>query len=388
LPGSSLRCPRCGTTISNSPERSLERSLALTFTGMVLLTVASTMPFISVGMVGRRKEANLLTGALALGEQGMWSLASVVIATTMLLPALKLAGTAYVLVGLRLPRPLPYMPQLFRWLAHARVWSMVEVYLLGVFVAYVKLRDFATIEIGTACYALGGLMVVMVWLDSLLAPELVWQEMEARGLVGRPRGLAAGPVLLCESCGLVAPVGGGHGPCPRCGAARHARKPESVARTWALVVSALILYVPANVFPVMTVVSFGKGEPDTILSGVKALYLAGMWPLALLVFFASITVPVLKITGLSLLLATTQRRSQWRLRDRTVIYRIVEFIGRWSMIDIFMISILAGLVRLGSIATIEPGIGAISFAGVVIITMFAAETFDPRLMWDAAGENA
>jgi paraquat-inducible protein A len=137
----------------------------------------------------------------------------------------------------------------------------------------------------------------------------------------------------------------------------------------------------------MTVISFGSGEPDTILSGVKALFFAGMWPLALLVFFASITVPVLKIVGLALLLLWTQRGSRWRLRDRTVVYRIVEAVGRWSMIDIFMLSILAGLVRLGRIATITPGIGAVSFAAVVIITMFAAAAFDPRLMWDAAGEN-
>lgn len=104
-------------------------------------------------------------------------------------------------------------------------------------------------------------------------------------------------------------------------------------------------------------------------------------------FFASITVPVLKIAGLVFLLVTTSRGSRWRLRDRTLLYRIVESVGRWSMIDIFMLSILAGLVQLGSIATIQPGVGAVCFAAVVITTMFAAAAFDPRLMWDAAGEN-
>ena len=158
-------------------------------------------------------------------------------------------------------------------------------------------------------------------------------------------------------------------------------------RAWALMITAIVLYIPANVYPVMTVISFGSGSPDTILSGVKELALAGMWPLALLVFFASITVPVLKIVGLAILLITTQRGSHWRLRDRTVLYRIVESVGRWSMIDVFMISILVGLVRLGAIATIEPGIGAIAFAAVVITTMIAATCFDPRLMWDAAGEQ-
>jgi paraquat-inducible protein A len=186
---------------------------------------------------------------------------------------------------------------------------------------------------------------------------------------------------------LVSSATKSHAECPRCGARLHFRKPNSVTRAWALVLTAMILYLPANIFPVMTVISFGKGEPDTILSGVKSLFYAGMWPLALLVFFASITVPILKILGLMFLLVSTSRGSRWRLRDRTLLYRIVESIGRWSMIDIFMLSILAGLVQLGSIATIRPGVGALSFAAVVVITMFAAAAFDPRLMWDAAGEN-
>ncbi len=149
-----------------------------------------------------------------------------------------------------------------------------------------------------------------------------------------------------------------------------------------MVITAAILYIPANLFPVMTVISLGKGEPDTIISGVVSLADSGMWPLAVLVIFASVLVPMLKLLGLMTLLITTQRGLIWRLRDRTVLYRIIEFVGRWSMIDIFMLSILVALVQLGEIATIEPGIGAIAFAGVVITTMIASETFDPRLMWD------
>jgi paraquat-inducible protein A len=166
--------------------------------------------------------------------------------------------------------------------------------------------------------------------------------------------------------------------------ALHVRKPDSLNRTWALILTAVILYVPANLLPVMTVVSFGKGEPDTILSGVQALAAVGMWPVAILVFFASITVPVLKLIGLSFLLISVQRRTAWRTRDRTVLYRIVENVGRWSMVDIFMISILTALVNLQAIATIDPGPGAIAFAAVVVITMIASYSFDPRLIWDAA----
>ncbi len=197
------------------------------------------------------------------------------------------------------------------------------------------------------------------------------------------------PALLinCTTCRLVSRVRfiptGGSAICPRCGAHLSHRKPNSLARTWALIIAAYILYIPANVYPIMTVISFGKGEPDTIISGVQSLMASGMWPLAVLVFFASITVPLIKLLGLTLLLISVQYKWHWRPRQRTILYRITEAVGRWSMIDIFMISILVALVRLEAIATIEPGTGATSFAAVVVLTMFAAMSFDPRLIWDA-----
>ncbi|MBS1212420.1 MAG: paraquat-inducible rane protein [Proteobacteria bacterium] len=191
--------------------------------------------------------------------------------------------------------------------------------------------------------------------------------------------------LLCHACHLLsrATSATSHPCCPRCGAPLHGRKPDSLARTWALTLTAYILYVPANLLPVMTVTMSGRGEPDTILSGVKELALGGMWPLALLVFFASITVPVMKLLVLTFLLLSVQFKSRWRPRERTVLYRITESVGRWSMIDIFVIAILVALVKLGSLATIYAGAGAVAFGGVVVITMFAAMSFDPRLIWDA-----
>ncbi|MHC4512515.1 MAG: paraquat-inducible protein A [Planctomycetota bacterium] len=202
---------------------------------------------------------------------------------------------------------------------------------------------------------------------------------------------AAAALVSCDVCQRVHPrmvVADGHETrCPTCLTPLHARKSNSLARTWALVIAALILYVPANAFPIMSVVISGRGEPDTILSGVQALFAAGSWVLAILIFFASITVPVLKLFGLMYLMLSVQLKWKWRPRDRTVFYRAVENIGRWSMIDMFMVSILVGLVKLGSIATIEPGIGATSFAAVVVLTMFAAASFDPRLIWDSLEET-
>jgi paraquat-inducible protein A len=172
--------------------------------------------------------------------------------------------------------------------------------------------------------------------------------------------------------------------CPRCGEGLHARKPQSVERTWALVLAAALCYVPANLFPVMTVISLGKAQSDTIFSGVVYLLHHGMWPLALIVFVASVFVPLLKLLILVLLLISVHLASSWRPAERTRLYRITEAIGRWSMVDIYVVTILVALVKLGNLATIEARAGAVFFGAVVVLTMLAAESFDPRLIWDKA----
>jgi len=162
----------------------------------------------------------------------------------------------------------------------------------------------------------------------------------------------------------------------------HDRKPNSIARTWALVLAAFIFYIPANVLPITIVISLGKAQSDTIMSGVIYFIKTGMWPIALVIFLASIAVPMLKLFILIFLLISVQRKSRWRQQDRTRLYRITEIIGRWSMVDIFVVTILVALVHLGGLATIHAGPAAIFFGAVVVITIFAAMSFDPRLIWD------
>jgi len=175
--------------------------------------------------------------------------------------------------------------------------------------------------------------------------------------------------------------------CSCCQSEIHSRIPNSLNTTWALLIAAIILYIPANTLPIMTVVMWGDGQPDTIMSGVFHLYDSGMWPLALLIFVASIFIPVLKLIILTGLLLSVNFKSRWKPRDRTVLYRITEFVGRWSMVDVFVIGILVSLVQFGNTASVSPGIGALSFAAVVILTMFAAHSFDPRLIWDVIDDE-
>lgn len=195
-------------------------------------------------------------------------------------------------------------------------------------------------------------------------------------------------IIGCHVCGLVsrAPAGD-DAACSRCGAALHRRKRESIGRTWALLVAAFILYIPANVLPIMRTASLGDIDDNTIISGVVELWVKGSPSLAVIVFSASIVVPMTKFLVLGTLLASTQRQSRWALRQRAKLYRAVEFIGYWSMLDVFVVALLTALVRFGFLSQVEPLPGVVFFGLTVILTMFASMSFDPRLMWDGPDDD-
>ena len=189
----------------------------------------------------------------------------------------------------------------------------------------------------------------------------------------------------CHDCGLLVNLAGAPRDvvCPRCGAGVHSRKTDSIRRSWALVIAAAVLYIPANVLPIMTTTSFGATQSDTIISGVIYL-LKDDWPLAVVVFAASVVVPILKLVVLSYLLWSVQTGSRARPVDRTHLYRVIEAIGRWSMVDIYVVTILVALVRLDALASVDVELGAAFFGAVVVLTIFASQVFDPRLIWDQA----
>jgi paraquat-inducible protein A len=389
LPGTAARCERCGTTLRQTRQRPLEHSLALAFSALILLTVMCLSTLMTVSTSGIVHGAGIFSGPVELARRNMTALAAVVVFVTVLAPLAKLIGTIYVLLRIREKPPPRHLRRIFVWVEWLATWSMVEVFVLGVFVAYVKLGDIVKIEMGAGVFALLALTVVSVWSDAALDREMIWDAFDS----GRARNVSREAVSVgrvppravgCETCTLVAVPDGHGGGCPRCGSALHSRKPESLARTWALVIAAIVFYIPANLYPVLTVMQLGAGAPSTILGGVEELVHSGMYPLAALVFFASIAVPMLKMVGLTAMLISVQTGHTRWLRDRTRLYYIIRWVGRWSMIDIFMEALLGALVQFGGVVTIEPGIGAVAFCAVVILTIFAAESFDPRIMWDAA----
>jgi paraquat-inducible protein A len=391
-PAARAVCLRCEAVLRHTHHDPIGVPLALNITALVLFFIASGSVLLTVSRAGQTHIADLFTGPVGLEQAGWWELSAVVLFTTFAAPLAKVLAMIAVLVGVQLPQPPGELRGLFAWVERLRPWSMIEVYLLAVFVAYVRLGTQARIELGPAIYALAALMLTMVCADAALDSEAVWEALDRRHwqtvrpvragwLPGTPHRIG------CTTCRFVTRTVEG-APCPRCGFRLRRRKPNSIARTWALGLAASILYIPANVYPVLTLTELGYTEPSTILGGVRELLEYGMWPLAVLVFFASIVVPGLKVTGLTLLLLMTHSGSARRLRDRTKLYSFIDHIGRWSMIDIFMGSILVALLQFGAIVSVVPGPGALAFASVVILTMLAAQTFDSRLMWDSAGAQA
>jgi len=381
-------CARCGAVLFKTSPGSLERTLAYTLAAISLFILANSFPIVRIEAAGNRVATTLLHAARTLWDQGQPETGLLVFVTTFLVPAAELAAVTYLLLPLQRGVLLPGARQVLAFLDHVRPWSMIEVFMLGVLVSLVKLASLAHLVLGVALWAFCGLVVAMPAIASSLDTHDLWRRImappspEAMGPL--PSTAAEAGLLVCHTCDMVSrpAPGEAHPSCPRCGAALHVRKQNSVARTWALVIASAILYIPANVLPIMDSHSMFGSQRDTILSGVVYLWKHGDPPLAFLVFFASITVPVLKLFALVVLLVSVQRHSTWQPMQRTKLYRLVEFVGRWSMLDIYVVTLMAALVQLSSLASITGGPGAVAFGAVVVLTMFAALSFDPRLIWD------
>ena len=407
-PGFIVKCTRCHTTLgrrrTNPP---IATPLAFCVSSLVLYLISVTQPLMTINVYGRMRAVTLFTGPIELVREG-WTMAGLLVGVvTTVMPAIEIVLMLGILLG-ALHHRLPWrVPRMMRRYDRLRPWSMIEVYLLGLLVAYSKLIDLADVTVDPAAYALFGLTLTMAATDSTLDDEVIWSRRRVR-LVHRhfsaPAPAAQGDAGLhdlppldhlvsCRACGLVcyseATLDREQcvGACPRCGKALRRRKPDSLRRAVILLFCAVLLYIPANVFSIMTIIKLHRGGGHTIVEGVFELYQDGMLPLALLVFFASLCVPILKILSLTVMSFGAWHGSRARLVDRTRLFRIVDFIGRWSMIDVFMVSILVALVHFGPLANVNANGGIFAFASVVVITIFAANSFDPRVMWDAAGCN-
>jgi paraquat-inducible protein A len=389
-PGHLVLCTRCDARLERPAHGAPILLGAYLAMGLLLYGLALDEPLFQMHVLGRFASATLLTGPRLLDEHGLPEISALVVATLLVAPLVQLAILALAALGagLRRTQRIWYWP--LGLLEHARRWSMIDVYLLATLVCYVRLHAWSQVQVGDALLCLLALLFVSLAAHSVIDPRQLWARLPVRQVVRSTRATEPAPgaraaFLACHWCGLVAQAQLGEA-CARCGEALRWRKPDASARASALLATASLLSLPANMLPVMDTGRFGQAEPHTILGGVIELGQNGLYALAVVIFVASIVIPVLKIAGLALMIWRA-RRGGGGLRGWTRAYRFVRGIGRWSLVDVFAVTILVSLVHMGRIASVEPGYGALAFCAVVLLTMFAAEAFDPRLMWDAAGEN-
>lgn len=383
-----VKCCRCDATLRKrqrvEPAKSIEHTLALVITALVLLIISNVYPIVQVEAEGHEMAATLFGCVKYLFSNEMEFLAGLVFLTTIGAPLIQLTGLLYILLPVNFNRIPPYAPQIYRLVRIITSWSMLEVLMLGILVSVVKLSAMATVVPSITLWTFALLMIFIAAILSDLDTEMLWEQISPRiSAVGLEKIKRGAQLTNCHNCHLLCTVNPVHDTCcPRCNAAIHFRKPGSLTRCTALVIAALVLYIPANLLPVMVVTSLGNTEGDTIISGVIYLATNGDLPLAIILFIASICVPTIKLIVLSLLLITVHFKSQWRPKERTHLYRLTEFIGRWSMVDIFVDTLMAALIQIQGLMVIEVGVGAVAFGAVVVLTMLAAMAFDPRLIWD------
>jgi paraquat-inducible protein A len=375
-PGNVAECRRCGRVLAGPATGRIGAPLALASASLLLLVPATAAPLLLVSTYGADRESWLVSSATALWRDGFPSLGLLVAAFCITLPFVFLALLLWVLGNLQFGRRAPVGPT-FRWAKHLRPWVMIEVYLIGGFVAYSRIKAVTAIYVGVGGWCLVAAALMLLIALTQLDERTVWEML-------RPQRHEPGDgkTIGCTVCDFIVNETEAYRRCPRCHAVLHARKPQSIQRTAALVVTGYLLYIPANTLPVLTTVRFGREEQNTILSGVLELIRNDLWPLAIIVFVASIVLPLIKLFGLTWMLLATRRRSSRFLVGRTRLYRSIDAVGRWSNIDIYSVSVLVALLQFGTLMAVHAGAGLVAFAAVVIDTMLATMVFDSRLMWD------
>lgn len=380
--GQKAVCPRCKTSLTRRENQARQRSLGYAFSALLMLALSNGFPFVSMRVAGISSEISLFDIPKVMVSEDYSSVALIFLLFVQIIPAMSML--MLIALSLRMQLPQPVKRLMATWLFLLKSWGMAEIFLAGVLVSFVKLMAYGDIGVGTAFipYVLFCLLQLLayqsldrrrVWNSIAPAPRLPFAPQTGRS------GLSQG-LRTCSCCTAILPAD--QYQCPRCRHHGHARRKHSLQWTLALLLTSVLLYIPSNLLPIMVTEALGDRITSTIMSGVILLWSTGSYPVALVIFIASIMVPSLKMLALGWLCWSSTGKGRQDNERLHVVYEIVEFVGRWSMIDVFVIAVLSAMVRIGQLMSIYPAIGAVLFALVVVLTMFAAMTFDPRLLWD------
>ncbi len=379
-------CPRCGHTLSACHRNAKNRVVAFAFTALVFLVLSHPFPFLTFSAQGHDRTVSLLQSIAMLASGNFPSLAVLVFLSIIVIPTLLLLSALYAylsLMGKRLP--LPGTLVALKLIGHLQHWSMAEIFLIGILVSFIKIISLADVGLGLSFWS------YVLFIVSTTAAMLHIDKRQAWQWIKEKNNIRTAPVsgesgyTSCHVCTGVSAAT--RTQCGICGSHLHRRITNSLQKTWALLITSIVLYIPANSLPIMRTTFLGEETANTIIGGVLVLWEHGSYPIALIIFIASVFIPLGKILALSWLCLGAQRRSNRSHRQKTRLYRITEFMGRWSMVDVFVVAVLVALIQLGNIMSIYPGWGALAFAGMVIVTILAALSFDPRLIWDPLNQE-
>jgi paraquat-inducible protein A len=381
------RCPRCDALLRRDWQSTMAVPMALALTSLVFGGVTLSMPFLTIQVLDQAQGFTVRSGASAFLSGGWWLLSFLMIAAVVLVPLLRLTCLLVALGGLAMRRPPAWLYRPLRWRDRLKTWSMLEIIVFGALIAYTHLISLADVQLGPEIFGLGALVVTMIATDVSFEPQTAWDAIEAHGVTAAPIPAApasivgAPPVVSCRCCGRV--VGARPGQyCARCGTIFRHGKSGSGYRTWVLIAAAAIFYLPATMFPIMTIHTHGGDVSLTIPGCVMAFASSGLWPLAAIIFLTAVVVPLLKMAALAQMVRT-HGGSVRVLRRLTKFYRLIEMSGRWSVVNILTVASIAGLIKFGLLSPVTAEAGAAFFGAVVVLITLAVLSFDPRSMWDA-----
>lgn len=382
-------CPRCGHVLVRRHRLPVQRGVAYAVTALVTLLMALVLPFIGFEVRGIGNAITLTETGSALARYGEPLVAITVLMGIVILPLIYIVG--FIVLHLRIARSQGghWDELLARTVSHIGPWLMADVFLIGLLVSLTKIAGMARLDVGPAFWAYCAFVVALV--KTRLALDTDWLWFRLGGEPPAPDGVRVGQnardqgMAGCHVCGLINRVNeAGRGRCRRCGDRVHTRAPYALQNTLALLVLAVLLYIPANSLPITYSTRFGAEQASTIIGGVVSFLKSGDIPIAVVIFAASVLVPIGKMLALAWLCWWARRPERSDPYVGAAMYRVIDFIGRWSMVDVFVVAILVALVRAGSLMSITPGPAALAFAGMVIVSMIAAMRFDPKLLWERA----
>ncbi len=376
-------CIRCQTELEKTSGRSIGAALACSLATLLLLVPLNVLPLLRVDIFGMHSQNITAAGVAQLWGRGWVWLAGLSMLFVIVFPFLRFGLLSAVLAALRLGRHPSWLGRAFRWSMWLDPWAMVDVYLLAGCIGYYRLINIdqahVTIELGGACFIAAAVLTMLS--RATLDARTVW-----RAIGGETHAKPGEPVLGCTTCDLVQPLSREGQPCPRCGARLRVRKLDAAAWTAALLIASLVLIFPANLYPMNISDHLGQQVRYTIMTGVQDLFKANLYPLGVLIFCTSILTPAVKIFALGWCVLSVWRGSRRHLVAKTRVLRLIAEMGRWSKTDPFAIVFFVPLVHFGSLGSEDAGWGATAFMMMTFFTMVASVTFDPRLMWDVAGQ--